>query len=111
MVRFAVAPSWTGTPAAIGTRASALLGPGAPRLPASSCRAPELSAERPRAWTGRLILLLHNRYRTAGGEERAVDDLLWLMREQLGEDAELLERDSAAVGPRCGRPPGCCAAG
>jgi glycosyltransferase involved in cell wall biosynthesis len=45
-----------------------------------------------------LILVLHNRYRTTGGEERAVDDLLWLIREQLGEDAELLARDSALVG-------------
>ena len=46
-----------------------------------------------------LILFLHNRYRTTGGEERAVDDLLWLVREHLGEDAELLERDSALLGP------------
>jgi glycosyltransferase involved in cell wall biosynthesis len=44
-----------------------------------------------------VILFLHNRYRTTGGEERAVDDLLWLVREHLGEDAELLERDSAAL--------------
>ena len=45
-----------------------------------------------------MILFLHNRYRTTGGEERVVDDLLWLVREQLGEDAELLERDSAQLG-------------
>ena len=45
-----------------------------------------------------MILFLHNRYRTTGGEERAVDDLLWLVREHLGEDAELLGRDSAALG-------------
>jgi glycosyltransferase involved in cell wall biosynthesis len=45
-----------------------------------------------------VILVLHNRYRTTGGEERAVADLLWLVRERLGEDAELLERDSAALG-------------
>jgi glycosyltransferase involved in cell wall biosynthesis len=45
-----------------------------------------------------VILFLHNRYRTTGGEERAVDDLLWLVREHLGEDAQLLARDSAAVG-------------
>jgi glycosyltransferase involved in cell wall biosynthesis len=44
-----------------------------------------------------LILLLHNRYRTTGGEERAVDDLVWLIREHLDEDVELLERDSAAL--------------
>jgi glycosyltransferase involved in cell wall biosynthesis len=45
-----------------------------------------------------VILFLHNRYRTTGGEERVVDDLLWLVREVLGEDAELLDRDSAVLG-------------
>jgi glycosyltransferase involved in cell wall biosynthesis len=45
-----------------------------------------------------MILQLHNRYRTTGGEERAVDDLLWLVREHLGEDAELLSRDSGGLG-------------
>ena len=45
-----------------------------------------------------MILFLHNRYRTTGGEERVVDDLLWLAREHLGEDAELLARDSAGLG-------------
>lgn len=45
-----------------------------------------------------MILFLHTRYRTTGGEERAVDDLMWLVRERLGEDAELLTRDSALVG-------------
>jgi glycosyltransferase involved in cell wall biosynthesis len=45
-----------------------------------------------------MVLFLHNRYRTLGGEERAVEDLLWLVREHLGEDAELLERDSAVLG-------------
>ena len=45
-----------------------------------------------------MILFLHNRYRASGGEERAVQDLLWLVREHLGEDAELLERDSALLG-------------
>jgi glycosyltransferase involved in cell wall biosynthesis len=45
-----------------------------------------------------VILFLHNRYRVPGGEERVVEDLLWLVREHLGEDAELLERDSAALG-------------
>jgi glycosyltransferase involved in cell wall biosynthesis len=45
-----------------------------------------------------VILFLHNRYRLRGGEERAVEDLLWLVREHLGEDAELLERDSALLG-------------
>ena len=47
-----------------------------------------------------MILLLHNRYRLPGGEERAVDDLAWLIREHLGEEAELLQRDSAALGSR-----------
>jgi glycosyltransferase involved in cell wall biosynthesis len=46
----------------------------------------------------RVILFLHNRYRTVGGEERAVGDLMWLVREHLSEDAELLERDSALIG-------------
>jgi glycosyltransferase involved in cell wall biosynthesis len=45
-----------------------------------------------------IVLFLHNRYRTLGGEEQAVDDLLWLVRDRLGEDAELLERDSASLG-------------
>lgn len=45
-----------------------------------------------------MILFLHNRYRQSGGEERAVADLMWLVREHLGEDAELLERDSALLG-------------
>ena len=45
-----------------------------------------------------MILFLHNRYRTTGGEERVVDDLLWLVREHLGEDARLLVRDSATIG-------------
>jgi glycosyltransferase involved in cell wall biosynthesis len=44
-----------------------------------------------------VILFLHNRYRTTGGEERVVADLQWLVREQLGEDAELLSRDSASL--------------
>jgi glycosyltransferase involved in cell wall biosynthesis len=44
-----------------------------------------------------VILFLHHRYRSAGGEERAVGDMRWLVRERLGEDAELLERDSSTV--------------
>jgi glycosyltransferase involved in cell wall biosynthesis len=47
-----------------------------------------------------VILLLHNRYRHPGGEERAVEDLRWLIAEHLGEEAEVLERDSAALGNR-----------
>jgi len=45
-----------------------------------------------------VILLLHNRYRVPGGEERAVADLAWLIRTELGEEAEVLERDSAVLG-------------
>jgi glycosyltransferase involved in cell wall biosynthesis len=45
-----------------------------------------------------MILFLHNRYRTTGGEERVVADLMALVREQLGEEARLLERDSATLG-------------
>ena len=41
-----------------------------------------------------MILFVHNRYRTTGGEERAVEDLMWLAREHLGEDVELLARES-----------------
>jgi glycosyltransferase involved in cell wall biosynthesis len=44
-----------------------------------------------------MVLFLHNRYRTTGGEERVVEDLLWLVREQIGEPAELLTRDSATL--------------
>ena len=51
---------------------------------------------------GPLILLLHNRYRTPGGEERAVEDLAWLIRTELGEPAAVLERDSAVAGPSPG---------
>jgi glycosyltransferase involved in cell wall biosynthesis len=46
-----------------------------------------------------MVLFLHNRYRTTGGEERVVDDLLWLVREHLGEPAALLER-APAIGVR-----------
>jgi glycosyltransferase involved in cell wall biosynthesis len=45
-----------------------------------------------------MVLFLHNRYRTTGGEERAVEDLLWLVREHLHEPAELLSRDSVELG-------------
>jgi glycosyltransferase involved in cell wall biosynthesis len=45
-----------------------------------------------------MVLFVHNRYRTSGGEERAVADLMWLVREQLGEPAELLGRDSESLG-------------
>jgi glycosyltransferase involved in cell wall biosynthesis len=45
-----------------------------------------------------MVLFLHNRYRTTGGEERVVDELLSLVRERLGEDADLLARESASLG-------------
>ncbi len=45
-----------------------------------------------------MVLFLHNRYRTTGGEERTVEDLVWLVREHLNEPAELLARDSASLG-------------
>jgi glycosyltransferase involved in cell wall biosynthesis len=45
-----------------------------------------------------VVLFLHNRYRVTGGEERAVEDLRWLLREHLDEEVELLQRDSAALG-------------
>ncbi|HEX4436053.1 MAG TPA: glycosyltransferase family 4 protein [Solirubrobacteraceae bacterium] len=45
-----------------------------------------------------MVLFLHNRYRTTGGEERVVDDLLGLVRDRLGEPAELLAADSTAIG-------------
>ena len=44
-----------------------------------------------------MVLFVHNRYRTAGGEERVLADLLTLVRERLHEPAELLERDSASL--------------
>jgi glycosyltransferase involved in cell wall biosynthesis len=44
-----------------------------------------------------VILLLHNAYRVRGGEERAVEDLAWLIRTELGEDVEVLGRDSASL--------------
>jgi glycosyltransferase involved in cell wall biosynthesis len=45
-----------------------------------------------------MVLFLHNRYRITGGEERVVDDLMWLVREHLGEPVELVARDSAGLG-------------
>jgi glycosyltransferase involved in cell wall biosynthesis len=44
-----------------------------------------------------MILFLHHRYRTTGGEERAVAALRALVRERLGEPEELVERDSATL--------------
>jgi len=45
-----------------------------------------------------VILFVHQRYRTIGGEERAVDDLQRLVEEHLGEETVLLERESASLG-------------
>jgi len=44
-----------------------------------------------------VILILHNRYRAAGGEERAVDDLAALLRRR-GHEVEVLERSSDGLG-------------
>ena len=44
-----------------------------------------------------MVLFLHNRYRTTGGEERVVEDLARLVRERLGEPVELLTRSSAGL--------------
>lgn len=43
------------------------------------------------------VLLLHNRYRAPGGEERYVAELTGLLRRR-GHSVELLERDSASAG-------------
>jgi glycosyltransferase involved in cell wall biosynthesis len=47
-----------------------------------------------------VILFLHHRYRTTGGEERAVAELMGVVRDELGEPVELLERDSGAMPAR-----------
>jgi len=39
-----------------------------------------------------VVLFLHSRYRTTGGEERVVEDLAWLVREHLHEPVRLLTR-------------------
>ncbi|MBV8713245.1 MAG: glycosyltransferase family 4 protein [Solirubrobacterales bacterium] len=43
-----------------------------------------------------MILILHNRYRAAGGEERAVGDLAALLRRR-GHEVEVLERSSGGL--------------
>jgi len=45
-----------------------------------------------------MVLFLHNRYRTSGGEERVVEELMALVRDRLGEPVQLLARDSAELG-------------
>ncbi len=47
-----------------------------------------------------MILFLHHRYRTIGGEERVVADLRRLVEERLGEETVLYERDSAGLARR-----------
>ena len=44
------------------------------------------------------VLMLHNRYRAAGGEERLVAELGRLLRER-GDEVELLERSSEGLAP------------
>jgi glycosyltransferase involved in cell wall biosynthesis len=44
-----------------------------------------------------VILILHNRYRAAGGEERAVADLVALLSRR-GHEVEVLERSSKGLG-------------
>ncbi|MCW2953682.1 MAG: glycosyl transferase group 1, partial [Conexibacter sp.] len=43
------------------------------------------------------VLLLHNRYRAAGGEERVVEEIAALLEER-GHAVARLERDSGAAG-------------
>lgn len=45
-----------------------------------------------------MILHLHHRYRTEGGEERAIAALRRLTEQRLGEETALLERDSTVTG-------------
>ncbi len=56
-----------------------------------------------------MVLFLHNRYRTTGGEERVVADLMALVREQLGEEARAAGAGLVDTGP--GRRGGRAAAG
>ena len=44
-----------------------------------------------------MICFLHHRYRSLGGEERVVEQLAALVRERLGEDVVVLERNSDDV--------------
>jgi glycosyltransferase involved in cell wall biosynthesis len=44
-----------------------------------------------------MVLFLHNRYRVPGGEERVVEELMWLVRERMGERVELLARDATGA--------------
>ena len=85
-----------------------------PRRVGAALALPAWSSSRARTWeraaeqvdgraaagagAARVILLLHNPLHNGiapGGEERAVEDLAWLIRAELGEEARVLERDSA----------------
>jgi glycosyltransferase involved in cell wall biosynthesis len=44
-----------------------------------------------------MILIIHHRYRTLGGEEQAAHALATIVRTQLGEEVVMLERDSQRV--------------
>ena len=86
------ASSAVGTPVALLRRDE--------RLRDGARRARRRERRRPARPTHRapVILFLHNRYRVAGGEERAVDAFRRLVVDELGEDAALLARDSATLG-------------
>ena len=66
-------------------------------------------AARPPA--GPLILLLHNRYRAPGGEERAVEDLAWLIRDRARRAGGRAGARLGGARRRRGRRPACWAAG
>jgi glycosyltransferase involved in cell wall biosynthesis len=50
-----------------------------------------------------VILFLHNRYRVVGGEERALEALMAVVRDELGEPVGLLERPATTSGLRAAR--------
>lgn len=47
-----------------------------------------------------MVLFLHHRYRTTGGEERAASALAEIVRGRLGEEVVTLERDSGRIANR-----------
>ena len=59
-------------------------------------------AAEPRADGLPRVLVLHNRYRARGGEERAAGELAWLLGER-GHEVRLLERDSGELSGAAGR--------
>ncbi len=56
-----------------------------------------------------MVLFLHSRYRTTGGEERVVEDLVWLVGKHMHEPVRLLTRQS--IGGAASRARGRAAAG